>query len=229
MNINEIINEAADRINEPSISDITSTTNNQAKMYFSSAKKMARDIAKRYQWQAITNIKSFLTISEVQEYRLPDDYKELVTNYLYNNTRQWYIQKETPDIATAYVTSGGSSWSTANFRLINNRIRFTVPASSEDEIIYEYKSKYLSLLDCQEEETFTSNESEFLLDDEALIKGIVFDVSRKYGFDNAIVLKQEYEEEIADLIEKDGGKFVINTHSGLVNPLPRGWSFENDC
>lgn len=229
MNILEIINEACLRNNEPAIQDAFSTANNQSKMYLASAKKMARDIAKRYLWGDIVVPASFTTVVGVQDYRLPCDYKEILTNDLYNSTQQLAIAKETGDMAQAYISTGNTTWTDTRYRIIQGKFRFTVPADTEDVIRYEYKSKYLSCLEGVGEEIFTDNDSEFVLDDEALIKAIVFDISRKYGFEDTAVLKAEYEEELTDLITKEGGKFVIAPTGDFKKyPYPSRWNREGD-
>ena len=58
--------------------------------------------------------------------------------------------------------------------------------------------------------------------------GIVYDIARKYEFDDLTILKQEYEQEIEDLKTKDGGKFVITPLGTDRSPLPRGWGYEGD-
>ncbi len=225
MNILEIINEACLRGNEPSIEDAFSSSSNQAKMYLSSANKIARDIAKRYLWGELVVPASFLTAIGLQEYRLPCDYKEILTDELYNATRQWAISKETSDMAQSYISTGNTSWTDTRYRIIKRKFRFTVPADSEDLIRYEYKSNSISELEGICSDKFTDNDSEFLLDDEALIKGIVYDISRKYGFEDTIILKQEYEEEITDLMTKEGGKFVITAGGDFKKyPYPRKWN-----
>ena len=226
MTLLEIINEASSRLDEPSISDAFST-NSQAKKYLSSAKKMAKDIAKRYNWEQITIPTSFKTYVNIQEYKTPDDYKEVLTDFLYNTSNQLKIQRETPDMEQNAVLIQNTSWSNTNYRIVRNKFRFTVKADSEDTITYEYKSKYL-VENCDGfQETFTTSDDEFILDDEALIMGIVYDIARKYEFDDLTILKQEYEQEILDLKTKDGGKFVIypTTEAG---PLPTGWSFTGE-
>ena len=226
MNIKEIINEAASRLNEPEIEDVFSTINNQARMYLSRANKMARDIAKRYEWSSLINPIDFTTVIDVQEYMLPSDFKGIVTNNIYNYTQQRTIERETPDSAEQYISFGNTSWTDTKYRIIKNKMRFTVPADSEDVIRYEYKSNSISIDDLDCNDSFQSNTSEFILDDEALIKGIVFDISRKYGFSDAQYLREEYESEINDLKSKDGGKFVI-TPSGMntkIAPYPTNWN-----
>jgi len=227
MTLLEIINEASSRLDEPSITDVFST-NSQAKKYLSSAKKMAKDIAKRYNWEQITIPSSFKTYVNIQEYKLPNDYKEILTDFLYNSTSQWKIERETSDMAQNSIILGNTSWTNAKYRIVRNKFRFTVKADAEDTILYEYKSKFL-VGNCDGfQETFTDNEDEFVLDDEALIMGIVYDIARKYEFDDLTILKQEYEQEIEDLKTKDGGRFVI-TPLGLDNsPLPRNWGFTGD-
>jgi hypothetical protein len=228
MNILDIINEAADRLNEPSIESAFSTVNNQAKMYLSSANKMAREIAKRHNWEEMVVPYSFTTVDGLQEYPLPDHYKEILTNYMYNSTQQYRMMRETSDRAQSYISTGSISWYDAQYRIVQGKIRFTTPADTADLIRFEYKSNGIAK-DCSDNlyEKFQDDDSLFTLDDEALIRGIVFDVSRKYEFTGTAVLKQEFEDEITDLITKDGGKYVISSSGEYrASPLPRTWSFE---
>lgn len=228
MNILEIINEAADRLNEPSIESAFSTVNNQAKMYLSSANKMAREIAKRHPWEEMVVPYSFTTVDGIQEYPRPDDYKEVLTNFMYNATQQYRIMKETSDRSEAYISTGGISWVDAQYRMVKGKIRFTTPADTADLIRFEYKSNGIAK-DCGENlyQSFQDDDSMFVLDDEALIRGIVYDISRKYEFTGTAGLQQEFEEEITDLIAKDGGKYVISSAGEYrASPLPRTWSFE---
>ena len=225
MDISEIINEAASRLNEPVISDVFSTVNNQAKMYLSSAKKMSRDIAERTTWGELVIPYSFTTLAGVQEYCLPEDYKEVITDMLYNSTSQWAILKETPDQAQSYISTGNSSWTDTRYRIVRNKIRFTIPADSVDTIRYEYKSKYLAENGGNYAETFEDSEDTYVLDDEALIMGIVYDVTRKYQFNDMAILKDEYENKISDLITKEAGRYVIHPSGDFKTaPYPRNWN-----
>ena len=225
MNILEIVQEVAARMNEPTISDVFDTTNNQANMYLASANKMARDIAKRHSWGALTIPVEFETIEGLQEYPLPCDFQNILTDNLYNSTKQWAIPRETSSRAEAYISTGGTSWSDAHYRIVRDKIRFTVEADAEDTIRYEYKSNAIANCSDQYNDSFTDNDDTYLIDDETLIKGMVFDITRKYGFPDAEYMKSEYELEIKDLITREGGIYTITPPSELNGypPYPRGW------
>ena len=196
MNILEIIQEANNRLSLPKVTDAFNDSNENSINFLASANKMARDIAERYEWSNLIISDSFDTVIGEDAYDLPSDYKEMVTYYLWNSTRQWAIEIETSDRAVGYKATGGTSWTTVGFRIILDQFKFTVPADSADVIKYDYKTDYISKLIEDEVTTFRNsfekNTSTFLLEDEVLIKGIVADISRKYGYSDAAVMKQEY-------------------------------------
>jgi hypothetical protein len=233
MDILKLAQEASKRLSEPTIVDLFNDSNAQSIKYLASANKMARDIAERYEWSNLIIDGSFDTEVDEQLYDLPSDFKDMVTYFLWNSTRQWAIQKETPDRAVGYPATGSTSWTDTGFRIVRDQFRFTVPADSIDTIVYNYKSN--GFAKCSEtvdevevvsyEDNFSNNNCEFLLDDEALIRGIVFDISRIYGFSNAAILKQEYEDMISELKAKDAGKQYIAVSSERRRyPFPRQWN-----
>lgn len=227
MNIKETINEAASRMNEPSIDNVVSTSNNAAQMYLASAKKVSRDIAKRHEWSDLVIPYTLETVVGEQEYDLPEDYKDILTSYLFNGTNNRAIPRETATAATARVSIGTASWSNTGYRIVRDKIRFTVAADTADNINYDYKSKYLAKDDDGYKETFTANEDEYVLDTEALILGIVADITEKYEFADTGSKKADYERELRDLINKDGGKFVVSaSRESKQYPYPSKWNQE---
>lgn len=222
MNILEIIQEAAARNDEPTISNAFSTTNEQAIKYLASANKMAREITQAHDWAQLRLDYSFDTVVDEKAYDLPEDFKSMDSYYIYNNSRQYQHSVEDNDRALNQIARKVVNWTDVGFRLIREQLVFTIPAPTVDNFTYTYNSNAFAK-NTNGSTTFLNkfraNEDTFLLDDELLILGIVVDVRSKYGYD--ITRQQlQYNNRLEKLMSKDKGKFISMTYRtpGFVYP-----------
>lgn len=221
MNIQEIITEATTRLKEPSIPNVSSTTSEQAMVYLTSANKVARRISEIYDWNNLSLDYSFNTSIGEQEYNLPSDFKRLNTTYLYNITNNLIIKSETSDRALASKANKTTNWTAARFRIIREKLKFTVAADQNNVIDYTYISNQYAKNEeagTVYKELFTTNNDMFLLDDELLIIGIVIDLKAQYGFDNSLEVS-EFDTRVDILTKNDKGNYVLSDSDEYKTPF----------
>ncbi len=101
---------------------------------------------------------------------------------------------------------------------MGGKIKFTYPIESGDTLLYTYKMKdYVSTITTETDtegveietitytNTFTVNESVFLLNEELLILGILYQRSVMNGFSDLPLREKDYFIKLKEEMGKDGG------------------------
>lgn len=210
MNVLEVANQIAIRAKDPSITNLFLDNNKTAQAYLGYINTSANKIYSANSWRVVMKDYSFTTVSGQQEYDLPDDFEQIGVFYLYDKTRNEYIQNESDDRALARDIQNTISQSTISYRIIGKKIKFTYPIDGDRELLFTYKSKNFIDTDGAESQTFTKNESEFLINDEVLILGSLAYRSLIMGFSDYQVREADYQTKLSQLIESDGGKRKYN-------------------
>lgn len=230
MNILQIIQDAATRVRDPKISNAFSETNEQAQVYLSAANRAARSISNAHNWSQLLIDESFDTVIGQDEYDLPTDLKSIETLYIYNITNNLRVGTETSDRYLSYKASKSSSWTATRYRLIRDKIKFTVAPDQVNTMEYSYISKdFAKNIDggTTYSNRFLNNEDKFLLDDELLILGIVIIVKQDYKFDTTLE-EAQFNARIAELTQQDKGSYVISTFSPDKDPYIRPFRYPDD-
>ncbi len=237
MNILEIANQCCIRAKEPKISNLLSDDDSSMD-WLGYINQVANRIFSAYDWNRVKKDYSFTTILdpdtllEKQDYDLPTDFDSMVLYYLYDSTRNERIGNESDEESVAMKSMNNTSQSLIKFRLMDGVMRFTYPIAIDRVLNYTYKSKnYVSTtlitvdadtgLDISTTtlgETFTSNDSIFLLNDELLILGVLYQRAVSLGFADAEIRRVEYMTKLNELIEKDGGQRQSNILSNEGYP-----------
>ena len=220
MNILEISNKIAIRAKDPSISNLFLTSDKLAQAYLGYIETSANKIYSSNGWRAVMKDYEFTTVLNQQEYDLPEDFDQIGVNYIYDKTRNQYIQNESDDGALSREIQGTISQSNISYRILGKKIKFTYPIDGDRVLLFTYKSKNYVETNGVESDNFTNNESEFLINDEVLILGALAYRSLMLGFADYQIRENDYQGKLSQLINSDGGKRKYNIYNqGSYNKI----------
>ena len=209
MNIQEVVEQARIRAKVPKITDLFSDTDETALEFLGYANMMANKIYSAYGWQAVRSDYEFTTAG-FKLVNLPEDFDSMITYFIYDKSRNEVIPSETDDESLGMVARNNISQSLIKFRLMGNKIQFTYNPDAGREMSFTYKKKnYVDTCDVLTT-TFTENDSTFLMDDELLILGILYQRSVSLGFADLVIREAEYQAKLNELTNKDQGKMKFN-------------------
>lgn len=238
MNILQIAQEACRRAKEPTISNLFSSTE-QSQEYLGYANQMASKIMDMHFWRAILSDYSFTTDLDdlgdpKQYYDLPEDFDSFVVNFIFDKTRQEYLENSEDNESMATIISNNNTQSLIKWRIIGTQIKFDVPIDAGRELIFTYKKNicirstianpdFDQLLDpdpitnpetlTSYTNTFVNNDSAFLLNDEFLILGILLQRAINFGFPETPQREKEFNEKFTNLVMKENGLRNTNVFS----------------
>lgn len=209
MNIQEVVEQARIRAKMPPISDLFSSTDETALEFLGYANMMANKIFSENDWQYLKEDHEFTTTGYITE-NLPCDYASIMTYYIYDKSRNERIRNETDDESLSIVASKTISQSDIRFRLLNGKIKFTFAPDEGRELLLTYKKKNFVNTNDVETQYFTENASEFMLNDELLILGIVWKRAESLMLASEPRAFKNYLEKLDQLKQEDEGKRKFN-------------------
>lgn len=213
MNILQMVNRACTRAKMPSIVSLEDNTNPQAREYLEYANQAVETILRYSDWRVLAKDWSVITTDNQIEIPLPEDFGGFLVNQIYDRTRNLYLQNADDDISlqsrAAKISIDIPFW-----RVLGNNIVFDFPLKAGRELLMAYKSKYAVITQEDSEsvrtELFSKNADTFILNDQALIAGILAAKSMAYQ-DTDLQSNQDYFLNVlAELKEKDGARRKIN-------------------
>lgn len=219
MNILEIVNRACTRAKMPAIVDIADITNPQAREYLEYANQAAETIYQYWDWRALAKDWTVVTTEQQGEITLPEDFGGFLINQIYDKTRNLYLQNADDDLSlqsrAAKIMVDIPFW-----RVLGNKIVFDFPLVAGRQLLMAYKSKYTVLdEDNEAKELFSSNSDTFLLNDQALICGILAAKSIAYQDADLESNQTLFLNTLAEAKEKDGARRKINMFGRQTNRI----------
>lgn len=221
MNILEICQSACRRAKEPQIADLFSN-DDQAQEFLGYAEEASNIIFSAHMWRSLITDYSFTTIldggEKITDYALPDDYDTMQVYFLYDLTRQLTLENSDDDasLLNEMLNNQGVDW--VKWRIVGKKIRFDTPIEAGRELKYSYKSKYfVENIDSDDNVTYSQiyqdNTDNFLINDEVLILGILWQRSLILGFPDTAIKESKFKNKLQDLINEDGGLRKTNIFS----------------
>lgn len=220
MNILTIINRACTRAKMPKISNLEDDTNPQAREYLEYANQASETIVNYWDWRTLAKDWTVITTENQGKIELPEDFGGFLINQIYDRTRNLYLQNADDNLSlqsrAAKIMVDIPFW-----RVLGNEIVFDFPLKAGRELLMAYKSKFPVYSQCTGEtkELFSCNEDTFLLDDRALIAGILTAKSMAYQDTDLEANQTYFLNLLAELKEKDGARRKINIFGRGTNRI----------
>lgn len=213
MSLLSIIQNTADRIGITRPSAVVSSTDQQVRQLFGFAVEEGRSLAKRGDWEALTQEWTFITVGQAEQTNqpIPPDFEAMLPDSVFNRTsqrkvigpitpQQWQIIKAQPTVGMVYLS----------FRRRNGALLITPDPTAGEVIAYEYLSKYWARNSAgAAKATFTSDDDETYLDEELMIQGIRWRWKAAKGLDYGEDMRT-YEINVQRALGEDGGSTALN-------------------
>lgn len=220
MTILEIVNKACTRVKFSAISDLFSTSDNQAKEFLGYAEQAASDIMDYQPWRKLIKTVDFVTVSTTNQYALPADFNGFQVHYIYDVGLNLWLPYAADDISlqdqAAKIRISNMPW-----RLTDNKITFDFALAAGRTLRYVYKSKYYAVSSLNvAKETFTANTDTFVLgEDEALIRGIAYQKSLAYADADLESREKAFKAKLFAARENEAGRAISNVFGRPINRI----------
>ena len=219
MNLLTIVNRACTRAKMPKIVSLEDDTNPQSREYLEYANQAAETILRYWDWRVLAKDWTVITTENQSEITLPQDFGGFLVNQIYDRTRNLYLQNADDNISlqsrAAKISVDIPFW-----RVLGNKIVFDFPLKAGRELLMAYKTKYAVLdKDSQAKELFSANDDTFLINDQALIAGILLAKSVAYQDSDLQSNEKIFTDLLAELKEKDGARRKINIFGRGTNRI----------
>jgi len=219
MNLLTIINRACVRAKMPTLTTIEDNANAQAREYVEYANQANEDILQYWDWRALACDCSLITSAEQQTISLPEDFDGFLIKRIYDRSRNLWLDNADDDISLEN-RAGKYMTDIPFWRVVGNNIVFDFPLEKGRELLITYMSKYAVV---NEEngrvEDFSADSDTYMLDDKALIAGILYEKSRAYNDTDLESNKQRFYEILETLKEKDGPNRSLNMFGRGANRI----------
>lgn len=216
MNILELVNNACDRCSDPEIRSLFSNEDT-ASEWRGYAFQAAAVIPEEHNWSALTKDYTFVTSGNVASYNLPEDFDDMASYDIYNLTNRRYIPCAGNDKELWKQATGNKSQSSIRFRIMGGKIVFTYPIEDGLTLKFTYTSCY-PVKSVNEagivtyKETFTSDDDEYVLDNELLILKMLALRAKNLGLPEMALRDQDYQIRLESRMVKDGGNIMFNMY-----------------
>ena len=209
MNILQIINRACVRAKMPAIQSVADTASAQAKEYLEYANQANEFIIDYWNWRALCRDWKVITGPNQESITLPEDYDGFLINQIYDRTRNLWLQNSDDDISLQN-RAGKYMTDIPFWRVLGNQIVFDFPLKAGRELLLAYKSKYAVMRDYEPVELFEQDNDTYLLSDQVLIAGIMWEKSKAYNDSDVEQNKAAFMNLLDGHVEKDGPNRKIN-------------------
>lgn len=231
MKILDLINRACTRCKMNSISKIAGSSDLQAAEFLEYANQSAKFIADYYDWRKL--LKEWhlnrIKVDNYQyeedrsgtkcKYTLPEDYDSLITRNIYDFSRNEVLSNQTDD-ASLRDRAANANTSAPSWRIVGEEIVFSSPVETERELVLTYKSKNMVKgADGVCKQVFTKDDDTFLLDEEALILGIMWQKSLGYEDTDLQARQEQFMGYLEYLKGKDNAKRVTSSFGREPNRI----------
>lgn len=226
MKLLDIVKQCCWRTGDNAVSNVFADEDNAREWlgYISQALPL---IVREHDWSMLTKDAIITTKDDTKAYMLPQDFNHMASNRLYNQTDRCHIAFANNDAELAKIVSGDTSQTSVRFRIMGGKIVFTYPIEAKQKIYYTYISSYAVIDENgNEKETFTSNEDQFMLNDELLILKAIALRAVNLGLAEADRREADYQSFLQAETVNDGANVQYNIFDGeLVNKTtPSDWS-----
>lgn len=212
MSLLTIIQAACDRIGLARPSQVIGSSDQQTRSLFGLTNQEGRELATRFNWQALTKEKTFTTVAAAaQTGAVPSDFDRFIDGTMWNrttrdlivgpmNAQEWQGMQAT---VAPNVLKG--------FRVRGSDILLTPTPSAGQTVAYEYVSKWWIGTAASTTATldeFAADTDIVYLKDEIIVLGVVWRFLRSRGLDYSEAFRS-YELAVNRERARDGGSPVL--------------------
>lgn len=221
MNLLDIINRACTRAKMPYIQSVEDTTSSQAREYLEYANQANEFIINYWDWRSLARDVSVVTDEQQKTICLPPDFGGFLVNQIYDRTRNLWLQNADDDVSLQN-RAGKYMTDIPFWRVLGNQIVFDFPLAKGRELLLAYKSKWAVVRKnawTPTVELFSKDTDTYILDDRALIAGILYEKSVSYNDDDLENNRSNFLNLLSELKEKDGPRRKINIYGRGANRI----------
>lgn len=218
----DLINRACTRCKMNSISKIAGSEDLQVAEFVEYANQAAKFIADYYEWRKLVkewhltrdNKNNYqyddLNHGEKCRFTLPEDYDSLISRNIYDLNSDEVLSNQTDD-ASLRERAAKTNTSAPSWRIVGEEIVFSSPVETERDLVLTYKTKnFVKGADGKGKTVFTANDDTFLLDEEALILGIMWQKSLGYEDTDLQARQEQFMGYLEYLKGKDNAKRITS-------------------
>lgn len=223
MNLKQILDRVLERCLERVQPTYAANPNDNYRRLVQFANAAAADIVAQHEWSALKKRGTIAVTSGQELYDLPDDFSYLIDDTTYQHSGYRRIDMPATDAFTAWSESNTNL--TYSGRFIGGQIEFkNVPSG---DVHFYYQSKYplhVANNPATGLEYFESDSDEWLLDDELLIRAVIWRHKKSQGLPEYQADMQDYGQRLKQLIYQDTGARVIggSREPQLSPPIGKG-------
>ena len=210
MTLLEMINRACTRAKMPTLTTVENDANAQAREYLEYANQANEDMIHFWPWRALVKGVSFVTTAGQQSWTLPDDFNGFLVNQIYDRTRNLWLQNADDDVSLEN-RAGKYMTDIPFWRVIGKEVVFDFPLEAGRELLLAYKSDHAVVnRDKGLVELFSEDADTYLLNEQALIAGILYEKSAAYNDSDLESNRDKFFALLNALKETDGAHRKIN-------------------
>lgn len=233
MSLLTIIQSAADRIGIVRPSAGIGSSDQQIRSLVALAQQEGRDLAARFNWQALTRETTFTaTATAAQSGALPTGYDRIIRNGMWNRTRDNCVHgpMTAQDWQAIQATIAPSI--VEGFRIRGDSLLITPTPTAGDSYAFEYVSQYWAGTAASTTPTldeFSADTDIAYLREELLVLGVIWRFQKARGLDYGESM-QTYEIAVKRAMDRDGGTVAIMMGGGDAEWPPKarvpetGWT-----
>lgn len=222
MTLLTIVQDAADLIGIPRPNAVASATDTQTRRLLALANIGGRAMARRYRWQAFTDVANFTTANQEEQgslSTLAPNFLYIVNQTMWNRDTQDYI----PAIDAVDWQEQKATVSTGpyyNYRIRDDKILFYPVPAAGDDIYFEYASTNW----CEDsggtgQAKFEADTDVSRLDENLHVMDVRWRFKAAIGLDYAEDFR-EFETQLAQSMAHDGGKRILHLDEGESRDMP---------
>lgn len=214
MSLLTIVQDACRELGLSIPSAVYSATDNQTRTMLELADKEGKELARRFDWQALIKEATFTTVATSSQTTLSTvatDFGRLVQGSMWNRTEQQPVwgplsPQQWQQRKAAAAQTGFGNW----LRIRGDVIHFFPVPPAGHTIAFEYVSKNW----CQSsggtaQSAWAADSDTALIDEEIMRLGVIWRFLKRKGLDYGEDFRV-YEAALADVFGADGAKAVLN-------------------
>lgn len=221
MNLLEIVNRACTRAKMPYLQSVEDTGSSQAREYLEYANQANEFIMNYWDWRALARDIMVTTVQDQVTIDLPCDFGGFLVNRIYDRTRNLWLENADDDVSLEN-RAGKYMTDIPFWRVLGKQIVFDFPLEAGRELLIAYKSKWAVITAksiTPTVELFSKDKDTYLLSDQALLAGILYEKSAAYNDTDLETNKTNFLNLLETLKEKDGPNRVINIFGRGANRI----------
>jgi hypothetical protein len=221
MSLLTIIQNSCDRLGLVRPSVVVASSGQTERTLLGLAQEEGKTLAKRYDWQVITEEHTFSTANGTSSYSIPSDFDRIVKNTVFNRTRNRRMLGDLTAEQWQEIQSSLSTRVDPAFRFRGGAFLISPTPSAIETVAYEYVSKnWCESSGGTDQSAWAADTDVAFLDEELITLGIVWRFKSKNGFDYAEA-KENYEIEVNNAILRDGARTRIDTTACASDRAPK--------